>query len=162
LLAKPDRLGESGVGLAAYNEDDEIAKEHLHYINRLFSRKLKAPVQRGTTPFSPTSLSKRREDHQIQVATFLDPLIPLNAPLLPRQAQFLDYIPYIRIMVNSDDVQEAAVQNADEEEIERLGGRRTRGGRPTRHTRRLEAYIRYVTLDGEQLEAVRESRFLDV
>ena len=95
-------------------------------------------------PFDAVRLEDGRRAHQRGVVRFLDPLIPLGAPLLPRAEQFVDYIPWIGEMVRSDDAQEAAGP----------AFQRTRSGRAVRggHT----SYVRYISVEDE--EGLRAAR----
>ena len=89
-----------------------------------------------------------RVANQTQVASFLDDLIPLSGPLLPRPAAVLEYTPYVRQMVAADDAMKA---EASERET------RSHHGRQTRNRWQLGDYPRYITLSQGGLAAARET-----
>lgn len=56
--------------------------------------------------FSTTKLFADRASYQADTLQFLEVLLTLSSPLFPRPAIFLDYVPWVTIMVRSDDEEE--------------------------------------------------------
>ncbi|KDQ21020.1 hypothetical protein BOTBODRAFT_27035 [Botryobasidium botryosum FD-172 SS1] len=148
-------------GLAFYNSDDEMALEAAYMARRVYEETgLGGQVQASMdgsalVPFSTRTLYERRRAYQFQVVQFLDPHIAIDSPLLPRPAQVLDYVPYIRALVEADNVlaalHESSRASAQRGVIVRSHGRRA--------ARACQRYYRYLTLDEDQLRAVAESGF---
>jgi len=87
--------------------------------------------------------------NQLRAVSFLDDLISLFGPLLPRMGAVLDYIPYVRQMILADDVMEKAQQNSETEGDVRRGRRsRWRGG-----------YVRHLTVSSEGQAGARNLAF---
>jgi len=103
--------------------------------------------ERGSTPLLDfRSLMWSRVANQTQLVSFLDDLIPLSGPLLPRPAIALEYAPYVRQMVFADDAMEY------EREAMQV---RSKFGRQTRNSWQLGEYPRYINLPQEGLDAAR-------
>lgn len=105
--------------------------------------------------FDTRGLYERRRGHQFQIVQFLDPHISIDSPLLPRPAQVLDYVPWVRAIVESDNAM-AALHESNRVSAQRGVVIRTHGRRATR---RYQPYCRYLSLDDDQLRAVADSGY---
>jgi len=148
-------------GLAFYNSDEEIALEAAYMTRRVYeeteiSAQVQANVDKSAlVPFNTRTLYERRRAYQFQIVQFLDPHVTIDSPLLPRPAQVLDYVPYIRTLVESDNVM-AALHESNRVSAQRGVIVRSHGRRAARA---YQPYYRYLTLDEDQLRAVAESGF---
>lgn len=89
-----------------------------------------------------------RVRYQSQIGGVLAAILPLAAPLIPRPEIHLDYEPWIRNMVESDDREEE--QQIHTAEIQRL----QRPGRLTRNSS-SRRYVRMIDITEGQREALR-------
>lgn len=97
--------------------------------------------------FSDTrALFQARGQYQAEMVYILDGIIPLGAPLLPQQAVFLDYIPWLRHIKATEDAQEC--QNAAAATAAVQAGRKMRA---TKNSLRWERSLR---LDLSQRECL--------
>lgn len=161
-------------GLSFYSRDEEIALEAVAVARgNLEAKGLGAYYRRTATcqanngdslsvPAFPVSwafnrLAEARADHQRRLVAFVDEVVGIDVPLLPRPAMMLDYVPYIQRMIQVDD---------ELEKITKLDGEdRSLGRRHVRQSTRLAGgrvlqYERYLTLQGPgSLRAAQDSRF---
>lgn len=61
------------------------------------------PILQPSDSFGSNILFDNRIRYQTAVVEVLNDFIPLSGPLLPRAAAFLEYLPWLRIMVAIDD-----------------------------------------------------------
>jgi hypothetical protein len=164
---------ETACVLPHYSNEDEMAIEVIASSRRLFSPQLPTDQSEDSFPdtvFSRARLYADRAAYQAKALLFLEQLLAVSAPLLPRSAIFLDYLPWITTMVRADDVEEQA-------ERERLRNLRTaaqnegaQGPAKLRMTRNSLKHLlgaenrqwggkftRYLDLDQEMLDIVHET-----
>jgi hypothetical protein len=146
-------------GLAFYSHDADIAREALATARHVLETSGAGPRaraslrgrERGTTLLLDSrSLVWSRVANQAKVVSFLEDLIPLSGPLLPRPTTVLEYTAYVRQMVVADDAMQA--------DAEAMQTQSKRGpGRQTRNSWQLGEYPRYISLSQEGLEAARKT-----
>lgn len=130
-LTNPEGYPSMGV-----SKNDSMACDALaccrHVVNVPLSE-----CQVSQTQFGHRWLIQTRRLLARQAASFLDELINLPGPLLPRHEAVLEYIPVIRWLVALDDMQEDPPYSATV-------------------PRRRWRHVRHMDLSGEALKAVRE------
>jgi hypothetical protein len=157
LLDKPTVTGNAR-GLAFYTRDADMAGTALVLSRHVCERsgagaRARAGLQRcrergSTRPLDARSLRRARVAMESVAAAFLDDVLTVSGPLLPRAAAVLEYTPYVRHMILADDVLAAEAAAAGQG----AGPRRTRA-RATRW--RMGEYPRYMAVSAEGLEAAR-------
>lgn len=167
LLDKPSAMGNS-TGLAFYNRDMDLANTALMVSRHVFetsgagarARDCLRGCKRGSTrQMDSRSLQQTRVAKQTLAVSFLDDVMTVSSPLLPRAAVILEYTPYVRQMILTDDVLEAEAAS-----VLAAGAQETRQkrGRPTRTRWRTGEYSRYITISTEGLEAARHMLLLGI
>ena len=95
-----------------------------------------SPSSLGHVPFSSSDLFTRRAAYQDRALLFLEELVALSSPLMPRPCIFTDYVPAITNMVLIEDVEE-------ERERQVYWDNQANGGKPkgrqTKTSQRAEA-----------------------
>ena len=96
----------------------------------------------------------RRARYIRSTLSFLDPLVPLSAPLLPRSSLFTDTIPMVQSIAHADDILEQAEDLAAAQGQVRLD---KKTGRPRRSGGKDDVkYQRWFELDEKAVQAVRD------
>lgn len=174
LLDKP--AARNPAGLAFYNRDADMAGTALLVSRHVLERSgagpraraaLRVPGRAPTREMDPRSLRRARVATQALAAAFLDAVMTVSGPLLPRASVLLEYRPYVQQMVRADDVleaeaaaaaaeaeAEAEAASAAEAEAEAAASAPPVRQRQRRTRRRIE-YARYMTVSAEGLEAAR-------
>jgi hypothetical protein len=116
-----------------HHEDKWIAEAAIR-LSRGVTKARPQPID-STNTFSKVELLRARVAHQSQMATILENLIPCPVTY---SSVYLDYEPWIRLMVEADDFWE----RKPEENM----------GRIRRMTRRSTKYERQITLSASQRE----------
>lgn len=96
---------------------------------------------------SNDSLFDARVRYQSAIVEVLNDVIPLSGPMLPRPPTFLEYIPWLRIMVAIDDEFESIY----------VEEQRTQAKRATRNSRR---YYREMDFNADQLGILASTALL--
>lgn len=143
--------------LAYHWRDVDMAEEAM----RVSRGRLASLATTPTTPyirstnggFDSRALFRSRVAYQRQILEIVrhSALIPPSGPLLPQPAAFLEYIPWIWLMVRSDDEQERASTDAV---VSRAADGTGQPKRMTRNSLRRE-YVRQISLSEQQLVMVR-------
>ena len=153
LLQKPRVIGKSR---GVYNRDADIARTALVVSRHVFETsgagtrargRLRGGERGSTRRIDCRSVVRARVETQALAVTFLDDVMTLSGPLLPRASVVLDYTPYVKHMVLADDVLEA-------ETAATSGGDETRQ-RPGRRRWRMGEYQRHLSISAEGVEAAR-------
>jgi hypothetical protein len=132
ILLHPSARSERGEGLEFYHQDETIVNDLL----QLSCKHIRGTLASVTTAesFWACTPYRARIAYQSQMLQVLERLIPLSAPLMPRAAVFVDYEPFIRQIVGSDDTHEQRWHQ------------HSRHGRTTRNS---GAYERWLQLSAE-------------
>lgn len=101
-----------------------------------------------TETFKARSLFQSRTTFLSQMLDVLEWIIPLSAPLIPRPAVFLDYEPFIRQMVATDDMLERQSQEVFQRAV-----------RMTRNSHKHELPVRWVSLSEEHQQVLKATGF---
>ncbi|KII95183.1 hypothetical protein PLICRDRAFT_34020 [Plicaturopsis crispa FD-325 SS-3] len=141
------------------HRDKSIAQAAMRHSRGI----LDAPSRAGETSRKLPSLLpdaralfRARVEYQSRMLQVLDTaLVPLSGPLMPRPALYLEYVPWIRHMVHTDDVLDEAARsgNHGEAAVEGNDSRKRR----TRNSRRTE-YVRQISLTDEQRSALDSTK----
>ncbi|KAF9509492.1 hypothetical protein BS47DRAFT_149415 [Hydnum rufescens UP504] len=157
-----------------YARDEEIALEIVRAAHRRGALYPLATCSQqdsfSTSPgcFDSIRLFDDRAQHQSRVLKFIEGLVQLSSPLLPRPEIFVDYIPYVRQMVVADDAEKEAEAQALAalQESARVKGNMARMTRNSQRSAegtsklaRRHDFIRYISLRDDELRALYESAF---
>jgi hypothetical protein len=88
-----------------YDKDGEIGRELLRGSQSLVANVGEAHRTKAATALQTRALFRSRMAYQSKLLGALG-MIPLSAPLLPRPAVFLDYVPWIRYMLEAEEQSE--------------------------------------------------------
>jgi hypothetical protein len=115
--------------LQFYNQDELISRSLVQRSRQsLVARVGAVPVMKATSALQARALFRSHVAYQSRLVRALG-IIPLSAPLLPRPAIFLDYLPWIRHMISAEDAEELREAS------------RRKSGRQTRNSQRRERII---------------------
>jgi hypothetical protein len=133
-------------GLEFYIQDEVIATTLL----RLSGKRLAgdSPSTSAADTFKARSLFQSRTTFQSRTLDILETIIPLTAPLMPRPAVFLDYEPFIRQMVATDDMLEQQSQEIFQKAV-----------RMTRNSHKHELPVRWISLSEEHQQVLEATKF---
>lgn len=123
--------------LTCYYKDTMICEEVLRYSRGILEASHNTrPAATSSIAFQTRALFRARTEYQTKMLDLLWPgLVPVHSHLLPRPAVFLDYIPWVRYMVQVDDIYE---QTGDwEANVNPRSGRMTRSGAKGSYERQL-------------------------
>jgi hypothetical protein len=142
ILLHPSARSERREGLDFYHQDETIVNDLL----RLSCKQMRGIWASVTTAesFGACAPYQARIAYQSQMLQVLERLIPISAPLMPRAAVFVDYEPFIRQIVGSDDI------------LERRWHQHSRHGRTTRNS---GAYERWLQLSDEHRQIMCGTNF---
>jgi len=146
-LQKPDV--ELSSGPAFYQKDEEMAVETL-FLARQHLKEMDVSGFGGGWGLEGKRLFEARASYQQGIVQFLDEMISLSTPLLPRPAAVMDYLAYIQKMVEVDDT--LALH------MEPRVGRRGILRQSSRLAHQPRVYERWIGLRDDSLHAVRVSR----
>jgi len=155
LLEKPPS---HTTGLVLYNKDGQIAHDILSLSRDVLessgagarSRSQLSGERGDTRHFNFRSLMEARVANQLRAVSFLDDVISLYGPLLPRGEAILDYTPYVRRMILADDVMEIGAQQVSEGDVDQRRGRRSRW---------RGEYVRHLSVSSEGQAGARNLAF---
>ncbi|KAG1907183.1 uncharacterized protein F5891DRAFT_1000463 [Suillus fuscotomentosus] len=142
ILIRPSHVSDTRDGLAFYHNDELIVQDAIH-LSRGKHEVLGAipittsinPAASGSNTDMETRLFRARVEHQAQMLTALQDIVQPPAPLMPQSSVYLDYIPWVRFMVNVDDILERLAWD----EMEKVkSGRLTRNSMKARHIRTID------------------------
>jgi hypothetical protein len=132
MLFKPSNV----IGFMFDHEDKSIAETAILLSRGAFGER--PPIIECTNTFPKCGLFRARVAYQGKMMTILENLVP---PPVCRPSVYLDYEPWIRIMVGVEDM------------LEQEGGGKLRA----RKTRGQPKYERQITLSGTQRELLTET-----
>ncbi|KAG1820180.1 uncharacterized protein BJ212DRAFT_1338471 [Suillus subaureus] len=142
ILIRSSHVSDTRDALAFYHNDELIVQDAIH-LSRGKHEVLGAipittsinPAASGSNTDMETRLFRARVEHQAQMLTALQDLVQPPAPLMPQSSVYLDYIPWVRLMVKVDDILERLAWD----EMEKVkSGRLTRNSMKARHIRTID------------------------
>ncbi|KAG2118742.1 uncharacterized protein F5147DRAFT_565197 [Suillus discolor] len=141
-LIRPSHVSDTRDGLAFYHNDELIVQDAIHLSRGKHEVSGAIPITTSINPAASgsntdmeTRLFRARVEHQAQMLTALQDIVQPPAPLMPQSSVYLDYIPWVRFMVNVDDILERLAWD----EMEKVkSGRLTRNSMKARHIRTID------------------------